>query len=70
MGVVADVVVPLRGKAAASVIITEGGIPLWKNGEFSGAGTVPGITAGSADETRGGVRLAVAQGTYTFQLLV
>jgi hypothetical protein len=67
VGVVADVVVPLRSQEAAAVTITEGGVAVWSNGKFS---AVPGISAGSVDETRGGVGFAVAQGRYTFELLV
>ena len=66
----ADVVVPLRGQAAGSVVITEGGVGVWSGGRFPGSGLVPGVSAATADTVLGGVRFVVASGSYHFKLLV
>ena len=61
---------PLLGKEADAVTITEGGQIIFANGEFDD-NVAAGVTAGTpfVDERLGGVRFAVIQGSYTFELL-
>ena len=69
VGVVADVVVPLRGSNAAAVALTESGADVWREGKFVAG--VPGVSgAKAADAGQGGnIRVAVTQGSYSFELL-
>ena len=66
VGTAAQVVVPIPvGTAASAVTITEGGRSVWAAGAF-----VPGVDGvGSASATAGAIQLAVAQGSYVFELL-
>ena len=64
VGTAATVVIPALVKPA-SATVTEGGKPLWKNNAF-----VPGVDGvGSAGPTPEAIHLAVAQGSYVFELL-
>ena len=66
VGTAAQVVVPIPvGTAASAVTITEGGRSVWAAGAF-----VPGVDGvGSAGANAGAIQLAVAQGSYVFELL-
>ena len=66
VGTAAQVVVPIPvGTAASAVTITEGGRSVWAAGAF-----VPGVDGvGSAGAAPGAIQLAVAQGSYVFELL-
>ena len=64
VGTAATVVIPALVKPA-SATVTEGGKPVWKNNAF-----VPGVDGvGSAGATPEAIHLAVAQGSYVFELL-
>jgi alpha-L-rhamnosidase len=67
VGVEADVVVPLLGHAIGNVTITEGGHVVWSSGKY--APSAPGFAGGAADTALGGVRFAVGQGGFVFELL-
>jgi hypothetical protein len=63
-----DVVVPLLlGQTSNTATITEGGTTIWSQGAF--APGVKGIVGGRHDVQRKGVRFAVVQGSYVFELL-
>jgi hypothetical protein len=66
VGVGADVVIPLLGRAIGEVTIAEGGRVIWSGGKF--AAGAAGVAAGAADAALGGVRLAVGQGSFVFEL--
>jgi hypothetical protein len=61
-GATATVAVPTMGASAPGVVVTEGGTPVWKNGEFV-AGTA-GVL--SAKVVGGAIEFAVASGAYKF----
>ena len=65
VGTAAQVVVPTLGHPLSAVRITEGGRSVWAAGAF-----VPGVDGvGSAGATAEAIQVAVAQGSYVFELL-
>lgn len=66
VGVVADVVVTLRGMGAGAVKISESGHTIWMDGAFVPG--VDGVLRGAHDKQHNGVRFTVTQGGYEFEL--
>ena len=61
VGVKASLYVPLRGKKASNIVVSEAGVTVWQEGKFH---PVAGVTDGNVDGSY--IVFSVSSGSYSF----